>query len=169
MPTRAPPGTPRTMLPPIRARATSVDRSVLPAATRPPRTSPANTSAIFTCRSGWAQAPCRRSIALSTPRRALVALKVLMPGADPVARSRFRQEARTAMQLRHPHIVRTHEVGELPDRGISYIAMELVQGESLSELLERRQRLSAADACRILELSPGHWTTRTARASSIAT
>ncbi|MCB0071038.1 MAG: serine/threonine-protein kinase [Caldilineaceae bacterium] len=89
--------------------------------------------------------------AVNTETGALVALKVLMPGADPVARSRFRQEARTAMQLRHPHIVRTHEVGELPDRGISYIAMELVQGESLSELLERRQRLSAADACRILE------------------
>ncbi|MCB0161734.1 MAG: protein kinase, partial [Caldilineaceae bacterium] len=67
--------------------------------------------------------------AVNTETGALVALKVLMPGADPVARSRFRQEARTAMQLRHPHIVRTHEVGELPDRGISYIAMELVQGE----------------------------------------
>lgn len=89
--------------------------------------------------------------AVNTDTGAEVALKMLLPGADPVARSRFRQEARTAVQLRHPHIVRTLEVGELPEMGISYIAMELVNGDSLGDLLERTPQLSAADASRLLE------------------
>lgn len=89
--------------------------------------------------------------AVDTDTGAPIALKILLPGADPVARSRFRQEARTAMQLRHPNIVRTHEVGELPDQGISYIAMELVEGESLGDLLDRQRQISPYEACLILE------------------
>ncbi len=79
-----------------------------------------------------------------------VALKILPPNADPVMRSRFRQEARTALQLDHPNIVHTLDVGELTSEGVAYIAMELVEGESLADLLERYRQLSVTDTCRIL-------------------
>ncbi len=96
--------------------------------------------------------------AMSTVYRAVddqsgeaVALKVLLPGADGVARSRFRQEARTALQLDHPHIIRTYQVGQTDVEGFAYISMALVQGESLADLLEQNRQLSIFDTCLILE------------------
>lgn len=80
-----------------------------------------------------------------------VALKVLLPGADLVTRTRFRQEADTAGRLRHPHIVETLQVGDSPEDGIAYIAMQLVEGESLASLLERRGQLRAEESCNLLE------------------
>lgn len=79
-----------------------------------------------------------------------VALKVLLPGADETTRSRFRQEARTAGALRHPNIVATLQVGDAPGDGVAYIAMELIEGESLSRLLERRGKLLAEESCNLL-------------------
>ena len=79
-----------------------------------------------------------------------VALKVLLPGADETTRSRFRQEARTAAALRHPNIVTTLQVGDAPADGVAYIAMELIEGESLSRLLERRGTLQAEESCNLL-------------------
>ena len=79
-----------------------------------------------------------------------VALKLLLPGADAVMRERFRREARTASVLDHRHIVPTLEVGQAPAEGVAYIAMELVEGCSLNELLERHGRLSPDDACLVL-------------------
>lgn len=78
-----------------------------------------------------------------------VALKLLLPGADEVVRKRFRQEARTVSVLEHPHIVHTLQVGQ--SDGVTYIAMELVEGTSLSELLGEAGRLSVVDSCRLLE------------------
>lgn len=80
-----------------------------------------------------------------------VALKILLPGADSLLRERFRQEARTVSGLEHPHIVRTLQVGQTDADGITYIAMELVEGISLGELLDVYRQLSAEDSCRILE------------------
>jgi serine/threonine protein kinase/Tol biopolymer transport system component len=101
---------------------------------------------------------CIGSGAMSTVYRATddrndeaVALKVLLPGADGVARSRFRQEARTALQLNHPHIIRTYQVGQTDAEGFAYISMALVQGESLANLLEQKRQLSIFDTCLILE------------------
>lgn len=79
-----------------------------------------------------------------------VALKVLLPGADEITRSRFRQEARTAGALRHPNIVATLQVGDAPADGVAYIAMELIEGESLARLLERRGKLQAEESCNLL-------------------
>jgi len=64
-----------------------------------------------------------------------VALKLLPAGAitDDTARARLLDEARLASKLNHPHICTIHEVGE--SEGRPYIAMELVEGESLSETL----------------------------------
>lgn len=77
-----------------------------------------------------------------------VALKLLLPGADAVMRERFRREAMTVSTLSHAHVVRTLEVGEVD--GLAYIAMELVDGSSLADLLERVGTLSVNDACRLL-------------------
>jgi serine/threonine protein kinase/TolB-like protein len=60
-----------------------------------------------------------------------VALKVLAPGyaADPARLERFRREARIVAALNHPHIVTIYSVEE--ERGAPFIAMELVEGNSL--------------------------------------
>lgn len=77
-----------------------------------------------------------------------VAIKVLLPGSDSVMQTRFRREARLVSTLMHPHIVRTLQVGR--SGGIIYIAMELVEGASLGEVLEHYGKLSVADAAHIL-------------------
>jgi serine/threonine-protein kinase len=66
-----------------------------------------------------------------------VAIKVLPPAGvdDAGARARLVREARTASKLNHPHICTIHEVGEA--EGHVYIAMELIEGEPLSETLTR--------------------------------
>ncbi len=63
-----------------------------------------------------------------------VALKVLRPelAASAVAAERFRREARAVAQLRHPHIVTLFAAGE--ERGVRYLAMELVEGASLADM-----------------------------------
>ncbi len=64
-----------------------------------------------------------------------VAIKVL-PAAfsqDADRLQRFEQEARSASALNHPNIVTIHEIGKA--NGSSYIAMELVDGPSVRELL----------------------------------
>src|SRR5882672_10498240 len=60
-----------------------------------------------------------------------VALKFLTDAsaADETARLRLLREARTAATLNHPNISTIHEVGEFEGR--LYIAMELVNGESI--------------------------------------
>jgi formylglycine-generating enzyme required for sulfatase activity len=80
-----------------------------------------------------------------------VALKVLHPywGEDQSFVTRFRQEARTAARLRHPHIVTVYETGEAD--GQLYIATEDLPGRTLRELLESEGALSLARALPILE------------------
>lgn len=80
-----------------------------------------------------------------------VALKVLLPHADEKTYSRFRREALTAGGLRHEHIVRILQVGTMAQGGIAYMAMELVEGETLSELLNSRGALSPQESCNLLE------------------
>ena len=64
-----------------------------------------------------------------------VAIKVLLSSAskDPDRLARFEQEARSASALNHPNIVTIYEIGSVED--IRYIAMELVEGKTLRQLL----------------------------------
>jgi eukaryotic-like serine/threonine-protein kinase len=66
-----------------------------------------------------------------------VAMKVISDanGADAARRRRFVQEARAASALNHPNIVTIHDFGS--SDGISYIISELVEGESLREVIKR--------------------------------
>ena len=77
-----------------------------------------------------------------------VALKLLPPGMhlDPERRARFEREARLAAALSHPNIVTIFEIGE--SKGRSFIATELVRGETLAQVIARG-RLPEAEAVRI--------------------
>src|SRR5437867_2532733 len=89
-----------------------------------------------------------------------VALKFLAPDiiADTERRARFQREARLAAALNHPNTCVVHEVGQveaidggtaanepLVPIGTPFIAMELVDGETLAARLERTGRLPVAD------------------------
>src|ERR1700687_2826636 len=64
-----------------------------------------------------------------------VVVKVLPEAfsADPERLRRFEKEARSASSLNHPSIVTIHDIGV--SGGVSYIAMEKVEGQTLRELL----------------------------------
>jgi serine/threonine-protein kinase len=75
-----------------------------------------------------------------------VALKV-MRFASTDARARFQREARAQAGLRHRNVVPVHVVGE--HAGLSFIVMDLVEGETLKQTLGREGHLSEARALEI--------------------
>jgi serine/threonine protein kinase len=83
-----------------------------------------------------------------------VALKVLRSHLTLDARQvdRFRREARAAGRLHHPSVVTLHTVGE--DRGHHFIAMDLVEGPSLAEVIVALAREKApVDAAAVARVS----------------
>ncbi len=72
-----------------------------------------------------------------------VAIKTLLPNMPPEimdeVRERFLREARSAGRLNHPNIVTIYDVGE--QDGVAYIAMELLEGKSLQQILRETPRL----------------------------
>jgi serine/threonine protein kinase len=62
---------------------------------------------------------------------------------------RLLQEARAAAKLGHPAIVRVFDVGQTSD-GTPFIVMELLEGESLNQRLDRESRLPATEAVQLL-------------------
>ena len=87
-----------------------------------------------------------------------VALKVIRPELlqQPEIGERFRREILLASKITHKNILRIHDLGE--SDGMSYISMAYVEGETLSERLERDGPLAPNEAaalsiqlCRALE------------------
>ncbi|HEX7957081.1 MAG TPA: protein kinase, partial [Pyrinomonadaceae bacterium] len=79
-----------------------------------------------------------------------VAVKVLHPAlvSDEQAAERFRREAQAAARLKHPNAVSVYDFGVTED-GLVYLVMELVDGESLREVISRRGPLAPAVAAEI--------------------
>jgi serine/threonine protein kinase len=80
------------------------------------------------------------------------AVKVLHQGMvhDPDAISRFNREASNASQIQHPNVAAIYDFGETPE-GLIYLAMEFVDGEPLTKIIERHGALTAARAADIGE------------------
>ncbi len=74
-----------------------------------------------------------------------VAIKFLHASlcADEECRTRFLREARAAGSLSHPNIVIVHDVGEIEGR--PFMAMELIEGQPLSDCLEGGKQLPLRD------------------------
>jgi serine/threonine protein kinase len=79
----------------------------------------------------------------------LVALKALLPSlvSSLAARQRFLREAQSAAAIEHDHIVPIYQVGE--DRGVPFLAMQFLRGETLDERLKRAEPLSLAEVLRV--------------------
>ena len=77
-----------------------------------------------------------------------VAVKILSEriATDEESRARFLREARTAASLNHPYIATIFSVDQQDNQ--MYIAMEMVEGESLAELISGA-KISRADAVRV--------------------
>jgi tetratricopeptide (TPR) repeat protein len=73
------------------------------------------------------------------PKGSVVAVKVFQPElvSDENTFRRFQREAELGRRIRHPHVVRTFEIGSEVLDGVPhhYIAMELVEGQTLRDLI----------------------------------
>jgi eukaryotic-like serine/threonine-protein kinase len=97
-------------------------------------------------RGGMATVYRARDLRLDRP----VALKVMR---DDLARDdsfvrRFVHEARVAARLQHPHIVSVYDQGE--DDGVVFLAMELVEGSTLRDVVARQAPLTTRAALTLL-------------------
>ncbi len=83
--------------------------------------------------------------------RRRVAIKVLHTelSRDDLAVERFRREATTVADIDNEHIVEIHDFGRTPD-GRLYLAMELLEGETLDHVLEREKTLSVERVADVL-------------------
>jgi eukaryotic-like serine/threonine-protein kinase len=85
-----------------------------------------------------------------------VALKILADAytQDPDRIRRFRQEATAASALNHPGILTIHEAGDVD--GCQFIATELVDGETVRQILNQRGRVPLNEALAIVRHRRGH-------------
>ncbi|MCA9666840.1 MAG: serine/threonine protein kinase, partial [Myxococcales bacterium] len=76
-----------------------------------------------------------------------VAVKILRPDKhiEAEAMRRFEREVRATADLCHPNTVRVFDYG-VTDDGLCYYAMELLEGEDLGQMIERKGRVEPARA-----------------------
>src|SRR6266487_594575 len=80
------------------------------------------------------------------------AIKVMNPSMvhDPDAVARFNREAANASRITHPNVCAVYDFGETPD-GMIYLAMEFIEGEPLTDILERDGALEPGRAVQIFQ------------------
>jgi serine/threonine-protein kinase len=83
----------------------------------------------------------RRPVAIKTLRASIA--------ADPTAVARFAREAQLASQLDHPNVVHVFDYGTEPD-GLTYIAMELLEGRTLTRAIHDEAPLRAERIVQVL-------------------
>ena len=76
-----------------------------------------------------------------------IALKVI-PSHDPTTTARFEREALTISQLHHPNTVTVFDYGKT-DQGVLFLAMEMLSGQTLSDLIKARGVLTPNEAVHI--------------------
>src|ERR1051325_6317917 len=77
--------------------------------------------------------------------------KILHPQhvSEPQATERFRREAQAAARLKHPNAVSIYDFGVTSD-GLVYLVMELVEGQSLREIIKQQGPLTPSAAAEVI-------------------
>jgi len=90
--------------------------------------------------------------AIDTELDCTVVLKLIRPeyANNPRYVSRFRREVRVTRQITHPNICRIHDIGS--SRGVLFLSMEWIEGESLSELLRKTGTLREGRALEVARM-----------------
>ncbi len=80
-----------------------------------------------------------------------VAIKLLKEGLaqNETMAARFRREARSAARIHHPNAMAIYEVGEFMGHSM-YMAMEFIDGPTLTDILDKREFLPPEEALRIM-------------------
>ena len=80
----------------------------------------------------------------------LVALKMIVTelAEESETRERFIREARAAADLNHPNIIKIYDFGE--QSGRAYIAMELLAGRNLVQVLEDEERIPIESSMKVM-------------------
>ncbi len=81
-----------------------------------------------------------------------VAVKTLLSqfAKDPQTVARFMRECGTVSELEHPNTIKVYDFGQIEDSGELYIAMELLQGQTLEEILHNGQPMNPERVDRII-------------------
>ena len=97
-------------------------------------------------RGGMASVWVAREKAPISGKQRLVAVKAMLPelARHSDFRAMFLGEGQIVRSIDHPNVVKVHEVSE--DRGILYMAMEWVEGDSLRALIKEAKRRRAIPA-----------------------
>lgn len=84
------------------------------------------------------------------PDGQLVAVKLLPPSkaANPDVVTRFQREAKQALKLNHPNVLRTLDTGTT--NGQCYAVTEYLEGDTLDDVVQRRGKLPPLQAARVL-------------------
>lgn len=77
------------------------------------------------------------------------ALKVMSPSiaSNKEFVARFIREARAMAKIEHPNVVRCYAVGE--EKGINYVAMELIDGSSMQDWIDTKEKFELGDALHV--------------------
>jgi CHASE2 domain-containing sensor protein/predicted Ser/Thr protein kinase len=89
-----------------------------------------------------------RATQLALERPVAIKLIATERARNPVFRGRFELESRMAASIEHPNVIPVYEAGE--DDGLLFIAMRLVEGTDLEDLLERVGALEPSRTVRLI-------------------